>query len=213
MNEAVAQIWASIGDDGRARLEAVSAALEPTIGLTKPSPLFRMEAGAAILAALGFHLLDPPPKRWADIRKDRLQAANDAARGAQALLSSYDRVGIPDMVYWAREAAVMAVALQRQANELRGKDKGGRSRKAAAEMLVDGLADAFETTAITAAIRVNARQGTAKGPFLDLVEAAMRLTAKLAKLQGRKLDSPPSRSALAELCLTVLSKRRERLHG
>jgi hypothetical protein len=212
MNEALAPLWALLDADGQAQLEAVSARFEPIVGLTKPNSQFRKDVAAALLVAIGYHRLDPRPKRLADVQKDFAKAAKNAARAAQEWRLAHARLGINELLDRAQEADAAVVNLENLANAARGKDRGGAPRKAAFAMLVDYLADAYEPAAgRRAEIHMNQRKGTAQGEFVVLIESAVLRVAKLAELCGSKFNHPSSEYSRARSSREVLRKRRQRL--
>jgi hypothetical protein len=169
--------------------------------LRETSPEFDEQVNKAICGCLVQNSI-VSRRRLSSVRKEvllisrRAQTASRAVTELRAALAVGDLFS-SDLETLQTEAAGfdrLSDAAKRSAND--AKDKGGRPGMVAFQVLVKGLARAFEqATGRKAKVTWHEHRGAYEGRFVNLVEVALPIAAWIAASSGRPLEYPANRKA------------------
>ena len=182
---------------------------EKTIGLTAPNQEFRSKLTHAIVACAFQHMLMPIPKRPSGWRKELAQASKEARTAQNSLRRLGDILdGLPQTFIdqlatrWGLFGEIARHSLEREiswlqhvsvitgmyAESVKTLDRGGAPKMLSFELLVKGLADAYQIARVgRKGITWNEHSEKYTGEFVKLVQAVLPLAKQLAELPKRPL--------------------------
>ena len=205
---------------------------EKTIGLTAPNHEFRSKLTDAIIACVFTHFLLKHRGRLSDLRGNLAEASKEARSAQNSLRKLSDILGdLPQSLRdelaarWGLFGEIAHRSLERQiswlvkvsvltdvfSEALKTRDRGGRPKMRAFQVLARGLRDACETAGRSAGVTYNPVSGSYGGEFYKLVEAVLPLASKLAEMPQRPLPAPqPGKFALGKYLSNLAPKVRKK---